>query len=95
MNHIFPWTLTALSIIGAILNIRKKRSGFAVYTIANIGWIIVNIYHGIYAQAARIIVNIYHGIYAQAALFIVFTGLSIWGWIEWGRKKWGRHDGIP
>ena len=32
--------------------------------------------------------NIYYGIYAQAALFIVFTGLSIWGWIEWGRKKW-------
>jgi nicotinamide riboside transporter PnuC len=79
MNHTFPWTLTALSIIGAILNIRKKRSGFAVYTIANIGWIIV---------------NIYHGIYAQAVLFLVFTGLSIWGWIEWGRKKWDRHDGI-
>ncbi|NOR05514.1 MAG: hypothetical protein GQ575_04325, partial [Deltaproteobacteria bacterium] len=49
------------------------------YTVANIGWIIV---------------NIHHGIYAQAALFIVFTGLSTWGWIEWGRKKWGRHDGI-
>ncbi|MBW1933068.1 MAG: hypothetical protein JRI56_08665 [Deltaproteobacteria bacterium] len=54
MNHIFPWTLTALSIIGAILNIRKKRSGFAVYTIANIGWIIVNIYHGIYATGLSI-----------------------------------------
>ncbi len=73
MQQLLPWTLTVVSIIGAVLNIKKKRSSFAVYTVANIGWIAV---------------NIYHGIYAQAALFLVFTGLSTWGWIEWGRRDW-------
>ncbi len=73
MRQLLPWTLTVVSIIGAVLNIKKKRSSFAIYTIANIGWIAV---------------NLYHGIYAQAALFLVFTGLSTWGWIEWGRNKW-------
>ena len=79
IKYVFPWALTILSIIGAILNIKKRRSGFAVYTVANIGWIAV---------------NIYYGIYAQAALFVVFTGLSTWGWIEWGHKKWDRHAGL-
>ena len=63
-----------VSILGAVLNIKKKRSSFAVYTFANIGWIAV---------------NLYHGIYAQAALFFVFTALSTWGWIEWGKKDRG------
>ena len=72
-DTVVTWSLTLLSIVGAILNIKKRRSGFAVYTVANIGWIIV---------------DIYHGIYAQAALFVVFTFLSTWGWIEWGRNKW-------
>jgi len=73
MNIILPWSLTALSILGAILNIKKKRSSFAIYTVANIGWIVV---------------DIYKGIYAQAVLFIVFTVLSTWGWFEWGRRQW-------
>ncbi len=73
MEHIVPWSLTVLSIIGAVLNIKKKRSSFAVYTVANIGWVIV---------------DIERGIYAQAVLFVVFTALSTWGWIEWGKKQW-------
>lgn len=73
MDIVIPWTLTALSILGAILNIKKRRSGFAVYTVANLGWVAF---------------DIYHEIYAQAALFVVFTGLSTWGWIEWGRRGW-------
>jgi len=73
MTHYLPWTLTIISIFAAVLNIKKKRSSFAIYTFANIGWIIV---------------NIYHGIYAQAALFMIFTALSTWGWIEWGKKGW-------
>ena len=70
MQHILPWTFTGISIAGAVLNVKKKRISFLLYTVANIGWICI---------------NIYHGIYAQATLFLVFTGLSIWGWLEWGR----------
>ena len=73
MHHVLPWTLTAVSIFAAVLNIMKKRASFALYTLANIGWIAV---------------NLYHEIYAQAVLFLVFTGLSTWGWYEWGQKRW-------
>ena len=73
MTHYLPWTLTAISIWASVLNIKRRRSCFAIYTVANVGWIVV---------------NIYHGIWAQAALFVVFTGLSSWGWLEWGKKDW-------
>ncbi|MDD3553657.1 MAG: nicotinamide mononucleotide transporter [Deltaproteobacteria bacterium] len=65
------WFLTFLSIVGAVMNVRKMRSSFAVYTIANMGWVAV---------------DIYYGVYAQAALFVVFTVISIWGWLAWGRR---------
>ncbi|MGB9712336.1 MAG: nicotinamide mononucleotide transporter [Dissulfurimicrobium sp.] len=75
MKNFITWGLASLSILGAVLNIKKRRSGFAVYTAANIGWVFV---------------DLYYGIYAQAVLFLVFTALSTWGWIEWGNKKWHR-----
>lgn len=68
------WFLTFLSIAGAVMNVRKMRSSFAVYTVANMGWVAV---------------DIYYGVYAQAALFSVFTAISIWGWLEWGGSPWG------
>lgn len=67
------WFLTSLSIAGAIMNVKKMRSSFAVYTIANLGWILV---------------DLYYEIYAQAALFVIFTAISIWGWLNWGRSPW-------
>jgi nicotinamide riboside transporter PnuC len=76
--RIVSWFLTALSITGAALNVKKLRISFVYYTVANIGWICV---------------NLYYGIYSQAVLFVVFTGLSIWGWLEWGRiGKSGDND---
>ncbi|MDA8162949.1 MAG: nicotinamide mononucleotide transporter [Desulfobacteraceae bacterium] len=72
MKNFITWGLAALSIFGAVLNVKKRRSGFALYTLANMGWIFV---------------DIYYGIYAQAMLFVVFTVLSAWGWIEWGHKR--------
>ena len=79
MTVYLPWSLTAISILGAVLNIKKKRVSFAIYTFANIGWIVV---------------NVYHGIYAQAALFVVFTGLSTWGWVEWGKGHGRTETGL-
>lgn len=73
MTEIITWSLTFISIIGAILNVKKRRSGFIAYTVANIGWVIV---------------DVYYGVYAQATLFVVFTGLSVWGLIEWKDKRW-------
>ena len=67
----FTWILAFIAIIGVILNIQKKPSGFIFYTVANIGWVVV---------------NVKHEIYAQAFLFCVFTVLSIYGWWSWRQK---------
>ena len=64
----FTWIFAFISIIGVILNIKKKASGFIFYTVSNIGWVII---------------NIQHKIYAQAFLFVVFTIFSTYGWISW------------
>jgi nicotinamide riboside transporter PnuC len=64
----FSWALALVAIIGAVLNIQKKSSGFIFYTVSNIGWVSV---------------NFYYEIYAQMFLFSVFTILSIYGWINW------------
>ncbi len=73
MSEVITWSLTCTSILGAVLNVKKRRSGFIAYTVANVGWVAV---------------DIYYGVYAQAALFIVFTGLSVWGLITWKDKPW-------
>ena len=62
------WFLTALSIIGVILNIKKDRRGFLLWMITNAGWAVV---------------DFSHGLYAQGVLFVVYFALSFWGWIRW------------
>ena len=37
------WILAALSLTGTVLNIRKHRGGFLFWTLANTGWIYVNV----------------------------------------------------
>lgn len=65
---ILAWAFTVLSLIGVVLNIKRQRSCFYFWAVANVGWIVV---------------NLYYGIYAQAALFAVFFGTSIWGIVAW------------
>lgn len=66
------WFVTALSLSGNVLNIKKKRSGFVIWVIANILWLI----H-----------DIYTGLYSRAMLDIVQTGFCIWGIIEWNNEE--------
>lgn len=65
------WLLTCVSVTAVVLNIKKKRVSFLVFLAANAGWITV---------------NFLKGIPAQAALFVIYSGLSLWGFIEWGRN---------
>lgn len=60
---------TMLSILGNFLIIKKKRIGFISWIISNILWIIVNLIS---------IPNI-----PQIIMFLVYTGISIYGWIKW------------
>ena len=66
------WIVTALSLLGNALNIKKKRSGFMVWVIANVLWLTY---------------DLTTGLYSRAALDIVQTAFCIWGIIEWKNKE--------
>ena len=64
----WTWILTALSIVGTVLNIRKKRSGFVLWAFCNFAWALVDF------EA---------GLASQAALFGAYFVLALWGWVSW------------
>jgi len=64
------WVMTVISIIGTILNIKKKKVCFILWTITNIFWIVY---------------DIHKGAYPQALVFVVYTILAIYGLIEWAK----------
>jgi len=68
---LFTWLVTALSLVGVILNIRHDRRCFYLWTGTNVAWAVV---------------DFHRGLYAQAALFAVYFVLAIWGVIAWKRK---------
>ena len=73
MPTTFYWILTALSLWGVILNIHKRRAGFAVWIGTNAAW-------GVIDWRA--------GLYAQSVLFAVYFVLAMWGYWNWSIKKW-------
>lgn len=70
------WIITLMAIGGVVLNIKRRVEGFYLWTISNIGFVAVD-YNA--------------GLYAQAVLFVVYTGLSVWGIIEWRKKDLSRR----
>lgn len=69
---IISYIATFLSLLGNIFIVRKSKWGFIVWTLGNIAWIVVDV---------RI------GLYSQIVMMAVYSGLNIWGLIEWGRGK--------
>jgi nicotinamide riboside transporter PnuC len=65
------WLITTISLIGVILNIKKKKICFVIWFFTNATWCIY---------------DFYIGAYAQSFLFLIYTGLAIWGMIEWRKK---------
>lgn len=70
--EILIWALTALSIVGVWLNIKKNIWGFYLWLIGDIGWIYV---------------DFKAGLTGQAVLFIVYSALCIYGIYEWRDKE--------
>lgn len=62
------WLLTILSLVGVVLNIKRKRSCFIIWGVTNAAWAAV---------------DLYVGLYAQSALFAVYFVLAIWGFMVW------------
>jgi nicotinamide riboside transporter PnuC len=68
---IFPWVVSVLSLVGVVLNIKKSRICFFIWLFTNASWTIV---------------DFVFGLYAQSLLFLVYTGLAVYGIIEWRKK---------
>jgi hypothetical protein len=65
------WIFVALSLIGNLFVIKKNVIGQWLWMIANMGWILF---------------NLWLGIYSQAFLFGAYLLMSIWGIISWSRE---------
>ena len=70
MFDLLTGILTAASIAGVILNIRRLRSSFYIWSVTNLSWAAV---------------DFYREIYAQAVLFLIYFALAIYGIWAWKR----------
>lgn len=68
------WLISALAMVGVVLNIYKIRFCFWI-------WLCTNTFFCVLDFAA--------GLYAQAFLFAVYTVLAIWGLVQWKRDDKG------
>lgn len=71
------WLLVAASIIGVILNIRRRPECFVIWSVTNAAWAVVDAVHGLWSQA-----------FLQA----VYFALAVWGLIEWTRFRRTTND---
>ena len=65
------WIITFFSIVGVVLNIKKRKECFIIWACTNFAW---SLY------------DYFIGAYAQSALFGVYFILAIYGIIEWSKK---------
>lgn len=65
---VITWIITFLSLIGVILNIKKKKICFLIWMVTNASWCIYD-----FSIEAH----------AQSFLFLIYTALAIWGFIAW------------
>lgn len=72
---IFTGLLTLLALVGVVLNIKRKIACFYIWLFTNAAWAVV---------------DFVKGIPAQGILFTIYTGLAVWGIMEW--KKDGSRD---
>lgn len=66
------WLLTAVSLLGVWLNIRKRAACFWIWIGTNASW----------AWA-----DYTHGLPQQAALHLVYLGLAVYGAVAWARDR--------
>jgi len=64
------WFTTALCLAGTVLNVKKKKACFYLWTAGNILWLIF---------------DISTHLYSRAVLDIVQMALGAWGLYEWSR----------
>lgn len=72
LMQLFLWSLTIASLTGVYLNVRRRWEGFAIWTVTNLSWAII---------------DASHGIWSQAALQSVYCGFAVYGIWSWKIRK--------
>ena len=65
------WLITAMSLVGVVLNIYKRQECFMIWIVTNAAW-------SAYDLAI--------GAHEQALLFAVYFVLAAWGLIKWRKQ---------
>ena len=68
--QLFLWALTALSLAGTALNVKKRIACFYLWTIVNIAWVFVDFQQELYAR------SVLDGVHLAFALW------GIWDWTK-------------
>ena len=70
--ELLGWATACISLTGAFLNARQKWYSFVVWMVANVSWIMY---------------DIFNGCYAQAALFCAYLAMNVYGLYCWKFKS--------
>ena len=62
------WIILIITVCALFLSIKKNKYCWIVYFIADVSWIAI---------------NLFYGLYAQATMNVIFTIVCVYGWLEW------------
>ena len=69
--QLYLWLLTALSLAGTALNVKKRIACFYLWTVVNIAWVFV---------------DFQQELYARSVLDGVHLAFAVWGIWDWTRR---------
>ena len=69
--QLYLWLLTALSLAGTALNVKKRIACFYLWTVVNIAWVFVD-----FRQE----------LYARSVLDGVHLAFAVWGIWDWTKR---------
>lgn len=69
--QLYLWLLTALSLAGTALNVKKRIACFYLWTVVNIAWVFV---------------DCQQGLWARSALDGVHLAFAVWGIWDWTKR---------
>ena len=61
--QIATYVLTAMCLLGTFLNCRRRIFCFHIWLVANIGWLLIDLYLGLYGRAVLDLVQFFFAIY--------------------------------
>lgn len=66
----YTWITTAICLTGTILNVKKLKACFYLWTAGNIAWLVW---------------DVSQGLWSRAVLDTVQLALAVWGIYEWSK----------